>query len=195
VAQTYPEHDYRLTLRNADGDTIPPTRDASEFGGRVTLVVQPGEAIVEEYDFTKMYGVFPDGDYSVVARRYVFRLDGEGCSEVESNPMTIAMSGGKVSQELSASGASPAAKVESASQPPLVAVRAILERHGFQVAWDANGRALRAAKGSSLAVIAAGSSVMSFAGQDLRMGREARLIEGRLCAPGNAISLLTASAG
>jgi hypothetical protein len=191
VAESSPQHDYRLSVATASGETVAPTRDPGPIERRVLREVLPGEVLVDQYDLTKMYGVLPDGGYSIVARRCVLRLDGEGTVEIESARIAISVSRGQVWQIPSTPAASPAAKVESASQPPLVAVRAILERHGFQVAWDANGRALKAAKGSSLAVIAAGSSVMSFAGQDLRMGREARLIEGRLCAPGNAISLLT----
>ena len=98
IADAHPEFDYRLTLRNAAGKVIPPTRAVSPVTRRVLLKIQPGGELVQTYDLTRMYGPRADGEYSIVARRYVWRLDGQGNDEVESNPIATVVGEGRMRQ-------------------------------------------------------------------------------------------------
>ena len=201
VDDAYPEHDYRLTVTDAAGQVIAPTGDASRVWARAVLEVAPGEELTADYDLTRMYGPLPDGEYSIVARRYVPRLDGEGMDQVESNPIAIAVSGGQTTQIASrpsgggSSGATKGAGLELARGPDLLAARPILERHGFRVAWDAAKQAMTASKGKVVATIQAHKNVMVLGRQEAPMGKPARIVKGQLSAPGQAISMITSLGG
>jgi hypothetical protein len=201
VDNAYPEHDYRLTVTDAAGEVIAPTGDASRVWARGVLEVAPGEELTADYDLTRMYGPLPDGEYSIVARRYVPRLDGEGMDQVESNPIAIAVSGGQTTQIASrpsgggSSGATKGAGLELARGPDLLAARPILERHGFRVAWDAAKQAMTASKGKVVATIQAHKNVMVLGRQEAPMGKPARIVKGQLSAPGQAISMITSLGG
>ncbi len=201
VADAYPEHDYRLTVTDASGQVIVPIGNASAVGRRVMLEVGPGEELTADYDFTSMYGPLPDGEYSIVARRYVFRLDGEGTGEVESNPIAIALSRGRATQIASrpggggAPGTTKGAGPQLARTPGLLAVRPVLERHGFRVRWDAAKQTMTASKGKVVATIQAQRNVMMLGRQETRMAKPAKVVKGQLSAPGQAISMITSLAG
>ena len=201
VAAAHPEYDYRLTVTDAHGEMVAPIREVLDAWGCVVLEVAPGEEVTADYDLTSMYGPLPDGEYSVVARRYVFRLDGEGTDEVESNPIAIVVSGGQTTQIASrpsgggTPGTAKGAGPQLARGPGLLAARPILERHGFRVAWDAAKQAMTASKGKVVATIHAHKNVMLLGRQQAPMGKPARIVKGRLSAPGQAISMITGLGG
>ncbi len=202
VMESYPEYHYRLTVTDAFGDALPCTAGPFAAQRRMTRVVEPGETIVEDYNLISMYGQLPDGEYTITARRIeVFRLDGEGVDEVESNPIAIVISRGQTTQIASrpgGGGASSTAKrtgPQLARRPGLLAARPILERHGFRVRWDAAKQTLAASKGKVVATIQAQRNVMMLGRQETRMAKPAKVVKGQLSAPGQAISMITSLGG
>jgi hypothetical protein len=194
VWDTSPEVNYDLTIRSAAGGVVKPL---SELPGGIArnmrLNIQPGETLVSDYHLIRVYGVLADGEYTIVARRGVISWEGEGRSYlVDSLPLRVAVSGGRMS-ELPAStiGSDAMGKVPALSESGMLAVRPILERHGFQLVWDGKKRAMTATKGKLVAVVTAEREAMVLAGQETEIGRPAKIINGQLSAPGQAISLIT----
>jgi hypothetical protein len=196
LAVAHPEYNYRLTVTGPDGKVVVPRFEVLNAWGNQLLVVKPGEELVSEYDLDRMYELTQEGEYRIEARRAVGRLDGEGGRYVTSGPVRVVLSGGRlypVIRQTAQQGAD-AGPPRNESSIPMVVARDVLERQGYRVTWDPKERAAKASRGSVVVLIKADSPVMSFGGRSVAMGREAQLIDGRLCAPGNAISLLTASA-
>lgn len=71
----------------------------------------------------------------------------------------------------------------------LVPVRKVLSAHGFAVAWDAAADRATAAKGNTVLVVTAGSSVACLNGTAMILGAPAILRKGRLLVPEMAIDL------
>jgi hypothetical protein len=198
LAESYPEHDYSLTVTDARGELIAPTADASSVWKRILRRVEPGEEIADEYDLKKMYDLPGVGDYSIGAKRRVFRLDGEGTADVESNTVVLTVcedsDTAKASPPIRGEGSEPgivAKAFKPTRIPALVAVRPILERHGFRVTWNPRAQRLTATKGKLAATIETGKDAIFLAGAKVELTQPAMLVNGQLCAPGQAISQIT----
>jgi hypothetical protein len=63
------------------------------------------------------------------------------------------------------------------------------------VTWDAAKRVMTAKKGNLVATVGADKDVMVLAGQNIKLSKPARIVNGRLFAPGQAVALITAFGG
>jgi hypothetical protein len=195
LADSFAEVNYRLAVRTASGDTVSQTRPEPPAVSQCVREVQPGEVLVCDYDLTKMCDALADGEYSIIGRRYVGKLDGEGMDEVESNTIAILVCADQASQQPPPSGGTVVSTAQTASGPRLVAARPILERHGFRVTWDAAKRVMTAKKDNLVATVGADKDVMVLAGQNIKLSKPARIVKGRLLAPGQALSVITGFGG
>ena len=201
VSESYPEHDYVLTITDGRGQIIPPIGDASEVARNISRWLQPGEQITDEYNLKRMYNLTSPGCYTITATRRVPRLDGEGIAGVSSGEAVLTISADPLLVQTSRTAPPAACDIErpgaSAGNagPRMVAVRPILERHGFRVAWNSIERMMMASKGRLVAKVEADKDTMVLAGENVKMGQPAKIVNGQLCAPGQAISLITGYGG
>lgn len=89
IAESYPELDYRLEVRNARGHLIPPTGSATTAYRTVSRELQPGEEITDQYRLNRMYLLAEADEYSITATRCVYRRDAAGVAEVASSPIVL----------------------------------------------------------------------------------------------------------
>ncbi|MCL5104626.1 MAG: copper amine oxidase N-terminal domain-containing protein [Armatimonadetes bacterium] len=198
LMESYPEHDYTLNILNAHGDLLQPTKDTSSVWRNISKQVLPGSHIVYNYSLDKVYDLSTAGDYYITAGQKVFRLDGEGYADVVSNTVVLTVTDNPQNAQAATSRSIPsknerAAKSHDAcAKPRLVDVRPILVRQGCSLVWSADKRkATVVARGFS-ATIQADSNVMVVAGKKVKMWGPAKLVNGQLRAPGDAVSKITA---
>jgi len=192
-----PEHDFALIVENDQGKQLSPTKDTS-FGSALYRDIQPGESLEYLYHVDRMYDLSAIGRYRITASMRVPRLDGEGWTDVVADTVVLTVSeqpqtGGPsaaipaTERRATASTKPPVARVE----PRMLAVRPVLEDHGFNVVWRDKEKTLVATSGDVTATFRAGSNLLVVDDQNINMGRPARLVKGRLEAPVHAISLVT----
>ncbi len=86
-----PEGYYNLTVRDESGQTIAGAGEV--LGWAFTIVpISPGEELVQDYDLNKIYLLTDAGDYTISAKRHIFRMDGEGFAGVKSDPVVSTLS-------------------------------------------------------------------------------------------------------
>ena len=143
--ETYPENECLVTVTDGFGRSLPVIGYAGCVWGMAYLGIDPGEQRTVNYNLTRMFGVLPDGDYTITAKRAVFRLDGEGLGLVESGALPIAVSGALISQGMvvgaASRGGTRIAKAVPSFRPRLVAARPVTRAarvQGFVECGDAH---------------------------------------------------------
>ena len=202
MAESYPESDYRLSVVNERGEPISPKPTApSGAWKRILVLVQAGEEVASEYDLNRMYDLPAGGRYAITAKRYFFRLDGEGIGWSESNTVTLTVSNTALSSKepsRTPGDTSPPAKIARATpkaRVPMLPIRPVLERSGFRVSWDNAQRKATATTAKFTATVEVDNNVLLLGSQRVEMGKPAKLVNGKLLLPGYAISLIRALSG
>jgi hypothetical protein len=205
IVDSYPEHDYQMSVLSPNGEVLKTLRDTSAVARRTILSLNPGEVLISYYDLTRMYDLLKSGEYTLIARRKVLRTDGEGFGDLESNTVVLNISDTSVAKKSPSSAIGSGGKSTSSSilarssnsdeKSFLIPIRPVLERHGFKVAWEASKRAITATSGKITAKIEADKDILLIGKQFVKMTKPAKLVNGQLCAPGQAISQITAMTG
>ena len=186
-----------LSLRDSSGNEIPMRlRSEVEIDVSMTrIAVPPGGESVLEYPVSEMYDLSTVGEYEITANRRVLRLDGEGLADAVSNTVVLTVSDNPQNAQataapnLTSENRKTAKSLDASAKPRLVAVRPILQRHGCRLTWDASmGEATVSTANGQRAIIRANSDVLVVGSGEMKMWSPAKVVNGRLHAPGDAIS-------
>lgn len=207
-----PEQDYWIDLKNARGERLSDVvdrfvvKDASGFtwpksSDKVVLPLEPGKKHTYEYPISKIFNLSALGEYHITASRKVYRLDGVGYADVVSDTVILTVSDNPqnpqaaVSQSIPCKNEKVTKPINTDTSPQLVEVRPILERQGCSLMWNADkGKVTVTARGFS-ATFQVGSSILVVDDRKMKMSSPAILVNGRLRAPSDAVSQITARCG
>lgn len=208
-AEPYPDPAYLLDVRNAKGERLSRIVEKDQFGyvwpstneGCIVFPVAPGESRAREY-VVKAYDMSEPGVYQITVAQGVFRLDGEGGAHVVSNTALLTVAANPQVIRAASVGSVPSKNGRiirprgADAHPRLIEVRTVLERHGCRLRWyPASAEAAVSAANGTRAAITANSNILVLDGKKVRMWSAAKVVNGQLQAPGDAVSQITARCG
>jgi hypothetical protein len=198
-AESGPIRDYWLDVKDGQGKRLCAEQDIRDADARSIQSLAPLDERSYKYRVDRMYDISSPGTYTITASRQVLRLDGQGFGNVVSNTVKLVIS---EDQQLALGSTRPksrnageVAPSNSGAKPRLVPVRSLLEDRACRVVWDSSLRQVTVMTANGLrAIIKAGSDTLVLSGRSFKMWSPATVVSGRLYAPGDALSQITAFA-